>query len=226
MPVPKKLRFEVLKRDSFKCRYCGRTEADGVKLHIDHVIPISLGGRNDHENLATACADCNLGKSANMLNDPRIIGIDFEAQKRIFDTAKESLDRYREYVKAKDEWEHELVSELLTPFRRVFQHIPWWDLEDSEVFWSFGQLDDIAFAQLPDGLRASLNSHQVFTAVYDAEARVRRAVIDFFKKLGPDRITEAAEIAALKFHASHGDTTTDEAFKYFCGICHRMMRGE
>lgn len=58
-----KLRYEILERDGFKCQICGRTENDGVKLHVDHIYPISKGGATIPENLRTLCSDCNLGKS-------------------------------------------------------------------------------------------------------------------------------------------------------------------
>lgn len=58
----KGLRFEILTRDGFRCRYCGAT-AEVATLHIDHVLPRSMGGRDDRANLVTACADCNSGKS-------------------------------------------------------------------------------------------------------------------------------------------------------------------
>ena len=57
------LRFAVLRRDNFRCRYCGRTAAE-VTLHIDHWIPDSRGGPTILDNLITACRDCNLGKGA------------------------------------------------------------------------------------------------------------------------------------------------------------------
>lgn len=63
MSVSKRLRFEVLRRDGHACRYCGATAPD-VKLHVDHVIPVSLGGTDDPENLVAACVDCNAGKSS------------------------------------------------------------------------------------------------------------------------------------------------------------------
>ncbi len=56
------LRYDILRRDGFKCQICGRTQADGVKLHIDHVIPIAKGGKTVKENLRTLCDQCNLGK--------------------------------------------------------------------------------------------------------------------------------------------------------------------
>ena len=65
--ISKRTRFDVFHRDGFKCRYCGRGQEDGVKLHVDHVHPVSKGGTNDMGNYVTACADCNLGKSAKVL---------------------------------------------------------------------------------------------------------------------------------------------------------------
>lgn len=62
-PISKRLRFEVLHRDGFRCRYCG-TSGDGTILHIDHVTAVANGGSNDIDNLVTACIDCNLGKGA------------------------------------------------------------------------------------------------------------------------------------------------------------------
>ena len=63
-----RLRFIVLERDGFRCRYCGAT-ADQVRLHVDHVIPIVKGGTNDLGNLVTACAPCNQGKAAMTLSE-------------------------------------------------------------------------------------------------------------------------------------------------------------
>jgi hypothetical protein len=60
--ITKSLRFEVFKRDSFKCQYCG-AEAPNVLLHVDHIEPVSKGGTNDITNLITACEGCNNGKS-------------------------------------------------------------------------------------------------------------------------------------------------------------------
>lgn len=58
------LRYDVLKRDGFKCVICGRTAADGIKLHVDHIVPVSKGGKTELSNLRTLCDECNLGKSA------------------------------------------------------------------------------------------------------------------------------------------------------------------
>jgi 5-methylcytosine-specific restriction endonuclease McrA len=57
------IRHDVLKRDSFKCCYCGRTAADGARLEVDHIIPVSKGGKTEMNNLQTLCDRCNSGKS-------------------------------------------------------------------------------------------------------------------------------------------------------------------
>ena len=58
------LRYDVMKRDGFRCVLCGRTANDGVKLHVDHILPVAKGGKTEMSNLRTLCEYCNLGKSA------------------------------------------------------------------------------------------------------------------------------------------------------------------
>jgi hypothetical protein len=66
--ISKKTRFEVFKRDSFKCQYCGKCAPD-VILQVDHIHPVSKGGENDILNYITSCEDCNAGKSDRLLSD-------------------------------------------------------------------------------------------------------------------------------------------------------------
>jgi hypothetical protein len=65
--ISKRARFYVLKRDQFKCVYCGATPSETVFLEIDHVRPIAEGGTNHISNLVAACRDCNRGKGAELL---------------------------------------------------------------------------------------------------------------------------------------------------------------
>jgi 5-methylcytosine-specific restriction endonuclease McrA len=51
-------RFNLFLRDRFRCVYCG----SGRELTFDHVIPRAQGGRTTWDNVATACAPCNLKK--------------------------------------------------------------------------------------------------------------------------------------------------------------------
>jgi 5-methylcytosine-specific restriction endonuclease McrA len=46
------------------CFYCGE-----VTQHLDHVIPISRGGRHSLGNLVPACAYCNLQKSDRFITE-------------------------------------------------------------------------------------------------------------------------------------------------------------
>ncbi|MDR1565586.1 MAG: HNH endonuclease [Oscillospiraceae bacterium] len=57
-----KLRYQILCRDKHRCVICGATQNDGVKLHVDHILPIYEGGKTTYENLRTLCERCNLGK--------------------------------------------------------------------------------------------------------------------------------------------------------------------
>ncbi len=56
-------RYEIMKRDNFKCKICGSSANDGVKLHVDHIYPVSRGGKSTNDNLQTLCDRCNMGKS-------------------------------------------------------------------------------------------------------------------------------------------------------------------
>lgn len=55
------LRFKVLQRDNFRCRYCG-VGAEEEQLEVDHVFPRALGGPSTEGNLVTTCRACNIGK--------------------------------------------------------------------------------------------------------------------------------------------------------------------
>lgn len=66
--ISKRTRFEVFKRDGFKCQYCGAMSPN-VLLQIDHIQPVSKDGSDDILNYLTACKDCNAGKSDKTLSD-------------------------------------------------------------------------------------------------------------------------------------------------------------
>lgn len=65
--LSKKMRFDVFKRDGFQCQYCGSTPPS-VVLEVDHIHPVSKGGKNRVDNLLTSCFDCNRGKAAGLLS--------------------------------------------------------------------------------------------------------------------------------------------------------------
>jgi 5-methylcytosine-specific restriction endonuclease McrA len=49
-------RKNILRRDSYKCGYCGRSD---LPLTIDHIVPRAKGGNDSWENLIAACTLCN-----------------------------------------------------------------------------------------------------------------------------------------------------------------------
>ena len=81
--ISTKTRFEVFKRDGFKCQYCGATPP-GVLLHVDHILAVAAGGTNAMDNLVTACQPCNLGKGARDLK---------VAPQSLAEKAKEAAER-------------------------------------------------------------------------------------------------------------------------------------
>jgi hypothetical protein len=78
--ISKALRFEVLRRDGFACTYCGRKPPE-VELHVDHVIPATLGGPETPENLRTACVDCNAGKGTTPPDAVTVAQVSEDAQR-------------------------------------------------------------------------------------------------------------------------------------------------
>lgn len=59
--ISNKMRFYILKRDNYRCKCCGRS-GNEVNLEIDHILPISKGGKSVYDNLQTLCEDCNKNK--------------------------------------------------------------------------------------------------------------------------------------------------------------------
>ena len=98
-PLSKRVRFEVFKRDSFTCQYCGRMSPD-VVLQCDHIHPVADGGTNDLLNLVTSCVDCNGGKGARRLDDDSAVTAQREELKR--------LQARREQLAMMREWRSEL----------------------------------------------------------------------------------------------------------------------
>lgn len=97
--ISKKLRFEVFKRDSFKCQYCGKSAPD-VILECDHVVPVAEGGKTEMLNLITACRDCNRGKGKIRLSDNQAVD---KQRKQL-----EEINERREQMEMVLQWKNEL----------------------------------------------------------------------------------------------------------------------
>lgn len=77
MAISRRLRFEVLRRDDYRCRYCGA--GPETELQVDHVVPEALGGSSQPENLVTACRACNAGKSSSAPDAPVVQAVSDDA---------------------------------------------------------------------------------------------------------------------------------------------------
>lgn len=175
--ISKRLRFEVLRRDGFKCRYCGTVAAER-ELRVDHVIPEVLGGPTEPSNLATTCEPCNTGKTSVSLDDPVVD-----------DVARDALRwaRAMEIAAAGQRAERE----VRLAHRDAF--IEKW--EEYNYEWR----GEVYVMPLSGDWPTS---------------------IDAFVKAGLDDndIAEAVDVAMSKKHVANS-----ALFKYFCGICWRMI---
>lgn len=68
------MRARVLKRDKSTCQMCGANPKNtpGVKLVVDHITPVEMGGETELYNLQTLCRDCNAGKKDKFKGKPRL----------------------------------------------------------------------------------------------------------------------------------------------------------
>lgn len=57
-------------RDLYTCQYCN-TQFPRRDLTLDHVRPLSLGGRTNWNNIVAACMPCNTRKGNKMLMKPK-----------------------------------------------------------------------------------------------------------------------------------------------------------
>ena len=94
MTIRKSLRFEIFKRDSFTCQYCGGHPPE-IMLEVDHIIPRSQGGKDDFENLVTACSNCNRGKGKRPLEFTKIRGDLIEETKRLMEQEEQLKEYYK-----------------------------------------------------------------------------------------------------------------------------------
>lgn len=58
-----KIRATIYERDNGLCFHCGE-HVEYKKMHVDHVIPHTLGGKTSEENGVVSCRPCNLSKGA------------------------------------------------------------------------------------------------------------------------------------------------------------------
>ena len=80
VPIPTTLRWEVFKRDGFRCLVCGSQD----HLRADHIIPESKGGQASLDNLQTLCRSCNSKKKTKVPLADEIRTLDAELDAILF----------------------------------------------------------------------------------------------------------------------------------------------
>lgn len=121
--ITKKLRFEIFKRDGFKCAYCGK-EPPNTVLEIDHIEPVSKGGEDDINNYITACFDCNRGKSNVKLSKipPQVIeNLDTLREK------EEQISEYRKFIKKIERREKKDIEDVAKVYSDYYKE---WELTE------------------------------------------------------------------------------------------------
>lgn len=155
MAVSKRTRFEVLRRDNHTCQYCGET-APNVILHVDHVVPVSLGGSDKPENLVAACRDCNIGKSSIQPDSPIVAAIgeraaDYALKAKSAGTlARADYEAFQEFAdEFEDLWDRYTVKpdDDQVPLDRLWRKsvLQWW--KAGLPIEALGDAIDIAMAR-------------------------------------------------------------------------------
>jgi len=61
--IPQTLRGEVAARADYRCGYCRTPQAyTAMPMHIEHIVPLAVGGSSTEDNLWLACPLCNGSK--------------------------------------------------------------------------------------------------------------------------------------------------------------------
>lgn len=139
MAVSKRLRYEILRRDSHTCRYCGASAPD-VQLRVDHVTPVALGGTGTPDNLVTSCEPCNSGKSSATVDSTVVANVSDDAL-RWAAAIKVAADNLLEQEKPKDEYRDAFLAE--------------WNR------WGYGKGEDRKAAELPGDWKTSLERFRI-----------------------------------------------------------------
>lgn len=54
----------LIKKQNYRCVYCGTSIRKKENRHVDHIMPLKLGGANDITNIQILCPTCNMSKKA------------------------------------------------------------------------------------------------------------------------------------------------------------------
>lgn len=193
-PIPKRVRFEVFKRDGFRCTYCGQRPPE-VVLVVDHVVPVADGGGDEAENLTTACFTCNSGKGAIPLG--RVMpSIDEEAM----------IEAMQEVA------ERRMAMEGFYAEQRAYQEDVNAIVDQVQALWH----------RLAERANQDTAGDREFVR-YVKEEFERRSIVNFIRRgLGPREFENAIQIVAESW--SNGPRSAVSLWKHFCKLCWDAIR--
>lgn len=110
MITPKK-RFEVLKINWFRCKYCWRN-GENVSLEVDHIIPKKKWWWDDIDNLVCCCRECNMWKWDSDVAIPAKISY----KTKIHDTAYKLKTYFYTYRNERKMWSIDKETTILLSF--------------------------------------------------------------------------------------------------------------
>ncbi|MCC4266271.1 HNH endonuclease [Microbacterium schleiferi] len=184
MAINKRTRFEVLRRDKFRCYYCGArgNETTGDGLTIDHVIPVALGGSDAATNLVAACGDCNAGKTSTAPDGETVddLNIDVEqykaARKLALDALEADIEARDAYVdQIWEEWDH-IFPEHARDNRDVESVATSWFRNGVPVAIAAEAMNVAQRSRAPRGTKMRYAAGVVKNLMADAEDRTRALV--------------------------------------------------
>ena len=87
---------EILRRDGYRCQYCGQ---DTANLTVDHIVPRYRGGEHGWLNLVAACPQCNRRKGGRTLQEARM-----ELVRQPFEPRPTATYLFANYLRRNEEW--------------------------------------------------------------------------------------------------------------------------
>jgi hypothetical protein len=200
--VSKRLRFEVLRRDGFRCRYCGHTAAQ-TELRVDHVVAEALGGTDEPANLVTACEPCNSGKSATPLDAATVAEVSADAERwaaAIAEAARRRSDNRAD------------VHKWFTPV--------WYSASDGYLD-GYDADDKLVVTGGPSTLYTQPDElSNVWSICAPPRPDDWLMVITNFLAAGLDRAT----VGSLVTTAMQSRARREDKWRYFCGCCWNQIR--
>lgn len=179
MSISVRTRVEVFKRDRFTCSYCGRTPPE-VLLECDHIVPRAAGGSDDLANLTTACATCNRGKAARLLEEGTAPVVGRATVEELAERV-EQAKAYMELLGGLQSVTDQQVQMVLEAWAKSFKATV---IErDGQTFWHFSE---------------------GYGEVWPNEHSIRR----FLRHLNLRDVLEAIDIAASKMNGNPGTNAT------------------